>query len=194
MNLVKKAFLMVAVVLVGFAAVTVAPVAAYADTGTDWQAVQNDAYTIRAQAQAIQQWAQSVKAMATMIQNSETDPEVVSLASQIVALAAQTEADAAAIMVTADDINYRIDHSEATTLRLSDDIGVMADRIGVMADRILWTELQIGVMADRIVESEYLISYSSLMLSAQIKDTVDTMVNQTYALLSTVAHMQSLLG
>ncbi len=86
-------------------------------------------------------------------------------------LAQQSEADAAALAVTADDINTRIDNSEATTLRLSDDIGVMADRIGEMADRILWTELQIGVMADRIVESEYLINDGAQQSADQVQES-----------------------
>lgn len=85
----------------------------------------------------------------------------------IVALAAQTEEDAAQA-VTADDINQRIDNSEATTLRLSDDIGVMADRI-------LWTEGQIGVMADRIVTSEELIADSALTLSDDIQQSTPTL-------------------
>jgi len=45
-----------------------------------------------------------------------------------------------------------------TTLRLSDDIGVMADRIGEMADRI-------GEMADRIVYTEELITKHSEMIN-----------------------------
>ena len=75
---------------------------------------------------------------------------------------------------TADDANDRIDHSEGTTLALSDDIGEMADRIGEMSDRILWTETQIGDMADRIVESEHLISDSSLGLAGMGQDSTNT--------------------
>jgi len=47
----------------------------------------------------------------------------------------------------AEPAQTRVDHSEKTTLRLSDDIGKMADRIGVMADRIL-------AMADKILETQ----------------------------------------
>jgi archaellum component FlaC len=43
--------------------------------------------------------------------------------------------------------NERVDNSEKSMLRLSDDIGKMADQIGVMADRI-------GDMADRILETQ----------------------------------------
>ncbi len=193
MSFWKQAILTLAVVLLGFTAVLGVPTVARADTGTDWSVVQNDANQIYWQAQSIQTWAGVVRSKAMAIASTETDPEVVNAATQIVALAAQVERDAADIMVTAQDINYRIDHSEATTLRLSDDIGAMADRIGVMADRILWTELQIGVMADRIVESEYLISYSSLSLASQIKSTTDLMINKTYEMQGTVAHMQSTL-
>ncbi len=82
----------------------------------------------------------------------------------VIALASQTEQDAAQA-VTADDINQRIDQSEATTLRLSDDIGEMADRI-------LWTEEQIGIMADRIVESEYLINDGAQQSADQVQETI----------------------
>ncbi len=92
------------------------------------------------------------------------------VAPAVIDLAAQTEHDAAQA-VTTDDINQRIDNSEATTLRLSDDIGVMADRIGEMADRILWTEGQIGVMADRIVESEYLINTGAQQSADQVQES-----------------------
>jgi len=68
-------------------------------------------------------------------------------------------------MVTADDINNRIDNSEDTTLSLSDDIGEMADRI-------LWTEGQIGEMADRIVESEYLINTGTQQSVDQVQETI----------------------
>ncbi len=193
MNTWKKALLAFAVVMLSFGVILSGPTVALADTGTNWSAVQTDANTIYAQAQAIQTWASMTRSRAMAIAFTESNPEIVGLALQIVALAAQTERDAADIMVTAQDINYRIDHSEATTLRLSDDIGVMADRIGVMADRILWTELQIGVMADRIVESEYLISYSTLTLAAQIKDTNDQMIAKTYETQNTIAHMKMLL-
>jgi len=193
MTMWKKAILLLAVMTFGFAALLGMPTIARADTGTDWLAVKNDANQIYGQAQAIQMWANTVQSQATTLSMMTTDPDVIAFASQIVTLAAQTEQDAAAVMVTAQDINDRIDHSEATTLRLSDDIGVMADRIGIMADRILWTELQIGVMADRIVESEYLISGSALTLSAQIKDTTDQMVGSTYSMQNTTAHMQDLL-
>ncbi len=73
----------------------------------------------------------------------------------IVALASQTERDAASKVVNPDQANQRVDNSEGTTLRLSDDIGTMADRIVV-------TEEQIGVMADRIVVSEGMIKDGTL--------------------------------
>ncbi len=94
----------------------------------------------------------------------------------VIQLASQTESDAAQA-VTADDLNQRVDASEATTLRLSDDIGVMADRIGEMADRILWTEGQIGVMADRIVESEYLIADSALAVGEMGQESTPEVPN-----------------
>ena len=131
-------------------------------------ALQTQATAIAQQATAIVAASQQIQAYAAQIQAAESNPTITSWAANIIALAAQTEQDAAAIVVTANDINTRIDNSEDTTLALSDDIGEMADRIGEMADRILWTELQIGVMADRIVESEYLISDSSLNLAQMI--------------------------
>jgi len=109
----------------------------------------------------------STEAPANLASQTETDAA---------ALAGQSEQDAANLAVTADDINTRIDNSEATTLRLSDDIGVMADRIGEMADRILWTELQIGVMADRIVESEYLINAGAQQSADQIQESQGMML------------------
>ncbi len=166
-----------------------APTYAFGPT-TNWEQVQNDATMIHDQAVLLEQEAFQIRQNALAIQATETDPEVVALAGQIVELAAQTEQDAAAIAATADDINYRIDHSEATTLRLSDDIGVMADRIGVMADRILWTELQIGVMADRIVVSENLISDSTLALVQDIQETNQAMSAQTNLLRTADADIQ----
>ncbi len=189
----KKVLLTLAVALLGFTVVLGAPVAVRADTGTDWTAVHQDADRIYGQAQTIQFWAEAVRLDAMRIMTLESDPQVLALASQIVALAAQTERDAADIMGVAQQINYRIDHSEGTTLRLSDDIGIMADRIGIMANRILWTELQIGVMADRIMASNHLISYSSLVLSGRIKNTTDNMVTKTYEMQATLAHMQNTL-
>ncbi len=194
MSLIKKAVVMMAVLVLGLTVVWGNAGYAYADTGVDWNAVQADAHNIYVQAQAIHAWTQDVGVTAQQLKALSTGPEMAALAEEIIQLAAQTEHDAVAIMVTAQDINERIDHSEATTLRLSDDIGVMADRIGEMADRILWTELQIGVMADRIVESEHLISDSALTLSAQIKDSADSMVATTYALINTLNHMKSIIG
>ncbi len=194
MSLVKKTAVVMALLVLGLAVLWGNVGYAYADTGVDWSAVQTDASDIYVQAQAIHAWAENVRVTAQQLAAVSTNPETVALAEEIIQLAGQTEQDATTIMVTARDINERIDHSEATTLRLSDDIGVMADRIGEMADRILWTELQIGVMADRIVESEYLISSSALTLSAQIKDSSDTMVATTYALMNTLNHMKGLIG
>ena len=163
------------------------------DTGTDWGAIQAQATAIAQQAQSIVTASQNIQAYAAQMQNAETDPQVLSLAAEIIALAGQTEQDAAAIMVTAQDINTRIDNSEGTTLTLADDIGIMADRIGVMADRILWTELQIGVMADRIVESEYLISDSSLALARMIQTSNDGITGDANGIATHVATIHSLL-
>ncbi len=136
----------------------------------DWTLVQQQATQIVQQAQALQGQAQLIQQAAAEL--GQLNPAWADTTSQIIALAMQVEEDAAAIAVTAEDINTRIDNSEATTLRLSDDIGLMADRIGVMADRILWTELQIGVMADRIVESEYLINSGAQQSADQVQETL----------------------
>ena len=145
----------------------------------DWQTVKSQSNQIQHQAQQVQPAFQQIADDAAQIKQNETDPDVVSLASQIADLAAQAEQDAAQIAVTANDINYRIDHSEATTLRLSDDIGKMADRIGEMADRILWTEGQIGVMADRIVHSEHLINNGTQQTIDQIQETLKQITDWT---------------
>ena len=135
----------------------------------DWDTIQADATQIGLDAQTLQTQAARMRQEAEAIQAVETDPAVLAATTQIIDLASQIEADAAAIAVTADDINTRIDNSEGTTLELAADIGEMADRIGEMADRILWTEGQIGIMADRIVTSEHLISDSSLTLAQDIQ-------------------------
>ncbi len=145
----------------------------------DWQSVKSQASAIQQKATEVQPAFQKIADAAAQIKQNETDPNVRSLASQIADLAAQAEQDAAQIAVTASDINYRIDHSEATTLRLSDDIGKMADRIGEMADRILWTEGQIGVMADRIVHSEHLINDGTQQTIDQIQETLKQITDWT---------------
>jgi methyl-accepting chemotaxis protein len=65
---------------------------------------------------------------------------------------------------------HTLDALLATTLRLSDDIGVMADRIGEMADRIVYTEELIGQMADRIVHTEHLITETATNMASMITD------------------------
>ena len=175
-------------------AVLVAPAQAHAFGLTpDWDAVQTQATAITQQAQTVTTAAQNIQTYAAQIQAQESDPAVQALAADLIALAAQTEQDAAAIMVTANDINTRIDNSEATTLTLADDIGEMADRIGEMADRILWTEGQIGIMADRIVESEYLISDSSLALAGMIQSEADRIAGSAANIQTSVALIQALL-
>ena len=144
------------------------------DVVVDWSRVQSDATLIAQQGAMVQMQAQQIQSWATTLQAQESDPALLTQIGQVKALATQMERDAAAMIVTANDINTRIDNSEGTTLALSDDIGEMADRIGEMADRILWTELQIGVMADRIVVSENLISSSSLTLAQMIQQSTET--------------------
>lgn len=174
----KMIFFLVALTLVltPFAA----PAHAFGGFDPDWNIIQSDAIMIHNQALILEQEAFQMRQAALIIQQTETDPEIVAQAGEIVALAGQIEQDAAAIAVTANDINTRIDNSEDTTLALSHDIGVMADRIGEMADRILWTELQIGVMADRIVVSEGMIHDGTLSAVNEIQESNQTMTSQTH--------------
>jgi len=81
------------------------------------------------------------------------DQGSLSLANAIVSIADKTSTNANDSYIETLEILTR------TTLRLSDDIGVMADRIGEMADRI-------GEMADRIVYTEELITKHSEMINA----------------------------
>ena len=159
-----------------------------------WQSVKTQASAIQQEAQEIGRGWEQVASGVQWIQAHETDEEVIALASQMADLVAQTLQDAAQLAVTAGDINYRIDHSEATTLRLSDDIGVMADRIGEMADRILWTELQIGVMADRIVHSEHLINDGTQQTIDQMQETLDQIGALVRDIMAQSAMIQQMAG
>ena len=147
--------------------------------GPDWQQIQTDANRIHEQAVTLEDEAFQMRLMAQQARDTETNPDVIRDLDGIIAAARDIEQDAAAIAVTADDINYRIDHSEVTTLSLAEDIGEMANRIGEMANRILWTEGQIGIMSDRIVVSEFLISESALTLVRSIQETKDAMTVNT---------------
>jgi methyl-accepting chemotaxis protein len=72
---------------------------------------------------------------------------------------------------------HTLDALLATTLRLSDDIGVMADRIGEMADRIVYTEELIGQMADRIVHTEHLITETATKMANMISTAQEHLTN-----------------
>ena len=67
--------------------------------------------------------------------------------------------------------NTRVDNSEKTTLRLSDDIGKMADRIWEMADRIL-------KMADKILETQKIQSKNLEMTQNNILESIK-LINKT---------------
>ncbi len=139
----------------------------------DQATVRAQAVEIAQDAQTLQQQAQQIEEWGLQIQAQESDQRVLDDAKQMVELARQVEQDSGSVGEMADEINYRIDHSEGTTLQLSQDIGTMADRI-------LWTEGQIGVMANRIVDSEHLITETSramaqdtLALSGQMQATTN---------------------
>ncbi len=74
--------------------------------------------------------------------------------------------------------NTRVDNSEKTTLRLSDDIGKMADRIGVMADRIGVMADRILAMADKILKTQEIQSKNLQMTQNNILKTLD-MINKS---------------
>ena len=61
--------------------------------------------------------------------------------------------------------------TESTTLKLSDDIGVMADRIGDMSDRIL-------KMADKIVETQELQSDNFTKTQENILSAINAVNSQ----------------
>ena len=87
----------------------------------------------------------------------------------------------------ADKANTRVDHSEKTTLRLSDDIGVMADRIWVMADRIL-------KMADKILETQRIQSKNVALTEQNILESMKLMnktLEQNNKLLQQMIQMNS---
>ena len=140
--------------------------------GPDWQQIQTDANRIHEQAITLEDEAFQMRLMAQQARDMETNPDIIRDLDGIIAAARDIEQDAAAIAVAAGDINYRIDHSEITTLSLAEDIGKMANRI-------LWTEGQIGIMSDRIVVSEFLISESVLTLVRSIQETKDAMTVHT---------------
>ena len=193
--MLKKIVLLASLVLALVVGAVARPAAAasFVPSTDPWSEIQTQATAIGQQAADIVSASQAIQAYAAQIQANETNPDVNAWAADLIALASQTEQDAAAIMVTANDINTRIDNSEDTTLALSDDIGEMADRIGEMADRILWTELQIGVMADRIVESEYLISDSSLGLAQMVQNSSNILATNGNAIATEAAAIDALL-
>ena len=59
----------------------------------------------------------------------------------------------------------------ATTLRLSDDIGVMADRILEMAEKILVMADNIGLMADRILATQVIQNDNIALVTAATLET-----------------------
>lgn len=76
---------------------------------------------------------------------------VLSLAKSITDLADKTSTNANSSYLTS------LETMTQTTLRLSDDIGLMADRIGDMADRIVYTEELISKNAEMINKSMLII-------------------------------------
>ena len=144
------------------------------DFSTELGEIQSTTESLQTESLNMQSTAANIADLASQITQFETNEDILALATQMSNLALQIEQDATQQGIVSDEINYRIDNSEQTTLALSDDILEMANKIGEMADRILWTELQIGKMGDRIVESEYLISDSTLALVEQIQESLKT--------------------
>ena len=71
----------------------------------------------------------------------------------------------------ADKTNERVNSSEKTTLRLSDDIGKMADRIGNMADRI-------GDMSERILETQKIQGKNLELMQESVMEAMKMMSKQ----------------
>ena len=67
--------------------------------------------------------------------------------------------------------NRRVDSSEETVLRLSDDIGKMADRIGEMADRI-------GDMSERILETQQIQAKNMELMQKSVMEAMEMMSAQ----------------
>ncbi|SFV51196.1 hypothetical protein MNB_SM-4-509 [hydrothermal vent metagenome] len=96
-----------------------------------------------------------------MLDKTETlSASTLSLSTSIIALADTTGQNAN------DSYLKTLETLSTTTLRLSDDIGVMADRIGEMADRI-------GEMADRIVETEKIITQNNTMINDSMMSVIN---------------------
>ncbi len=69
--------------------------------------------------------------------------------------------------------NTRINNSEATTLRLSDDIWKMADRIWDMADKIWVMADRILTMADKILKTQEIQSKNLEVTQSNILKTLN---------------------
>jgi methyl-accepting chemotaxis protein len=67
--------------------------------------------------------------------------------------------------------NERVNSSEETTLRLSDDIGKMADRIGDMAERI-------GDMSERILETQKIQGKNLELMQESVMEAMKMMGKQ----------------
>jgi len=74
--------------------------------------------------------------------------------------------------------NTRVDNSEKTTLKLSDDIWKMADRIWKMADRIGVMADRILTMADKILKTQEIQSKNLQTTQNNILKTLD-MINKS---------------
>jgi len=81
----------------------------------------------------------------------------------------------------AENIDERLASTEATILRLSDDIGKMADRIGDMADRIGQMADRIGYMSERILETQRIQGKNLEMMQQTVTDAMKIMNKQLEA-------------
>lgn len=80
-----------------------------------------------------------------------------------------------------EQIDERLASTEATILRLSDDIGKMADRIGDMADRIGQMADRIGDMSERILETQRIQGKNLEMMQETVTDAMQIMNKQLEA-------------
>lgn len=95
-----------------------------------------------------------------LLKTQELSKGLLSLANAVVNLSDKTGTNANESYLST------LDTLTSTTLRLSDDIGLMADRIGEMSD-------DIGTMADRIVETEKLINEDINMINNSMVNVID---------------------
>jgi len=116
--------------------------------------------------QQAQSFSSKKEALQAMNSIEELSSQSVVMAKEISYLSAH-EADNAS-----DNYKYTLQTVSKTTLRLSDDIGIMSDRILKMADKI-------GVMADRIVKTQEIQSKNLQATTTLVNGAMQLAASQT---------------